>query len=51
VRQLSGKLKLSALRNPIAFLKSFFSDRGEYEGQIQATYLSIARDLERRFPV
>ncbi len=51
VRQLSGKLKLSALRNPIAFFKSLFNDRGEYENQIKATYLKIARDLERRFPV
>jgi hypothetical protein len=51
VRQLSGKLRLSALRNPIAFFKSLFNDRSEYENQIKATYLSIAKDLERRFPV
>jgi triacylglycerol lipase len=51
VRQLSGKLRLSALRNPIAFFKSLFNDRGEYENQIKATYLSIAKDLESRFPV
>jgi triacylglycerol lipase len=51
VRQLSGKLKLSALRNPIAFLRSLFSDRTVYENQIKETYLSIAKDLESRFPV
>ena len=51
VRQLSGKLRLSALRNPIAFFKSLFNDRGEYENRIKAIYLSIAKDLERRFPV
>ena len=51
VRQLSGKLRLSALRNPIAFLRSLFNDRGAYENQIKATYLSIAKDLESRFPV
>ena len=51
VRQLSGKLRLSALRNPVAFFRSLFNDRGEYENQIKATYLSIAKDLEPRFPV
>ena len=51
MRQLSGKLQLSALRNPIAFFRSLFNDRGEYENQIKATYLSIAKDLERRFPI
>jgi len=51
VGQLSGKLQLSALRHPIAFFRSLFNDRGEYENQIKATYLSIAKDLERRFPV
>lgn len=50
VRQLSGKLRLSALRNPIAFFRGLFNDRGEYENQIKATYLSIAKDLESRFP-
>ena len=54
VRQLSGKLRLSALRNPVAFFKGLFglfNDRDEYENQIKATYLSIAKDLESRFPV
>lgn len=51
LHQLSGKLKLSALRNPIAFFKSLFNDRPEYEKQIKGTYLKIAQDLERRFPV
>lgn len=49
--QLSGKLKLSALRNPLAFFKSLFNDRPEYEKQIKGTYLKIAQDLERRFPI
>jgi triacylglycerol lipase len=51
VRQLSGKFNVSALRHPIVFLKGLFGDRGEYENQIKATYLSIAKDLESRFPV
>jgi triacylglycerol lipase len=51
VGQLSGKFKVSALRNPVAFLKGLFGDRGAYEDQIKATYLSMAKDLESRFPV
>lgn len=50
-QQLSGKLRLDALRNPLAAVKSLFDDRRGYEEQIQETYLSIAKDLRDRFPV
>ena len=49
--QLSGKLRLPALLNPLAAVRSLIDDRREYENQIKGTYLSMAEDLQSRFPV
>ena len=49
-RQLSGRLRLPALLDPLALGRSLVHDRREYENQIKGTYLSIAQDLESRFP-
>jgi triacylglycerol lipase len=49
--QLSGKLRLTSLLNPLAAVKSLLDDRRGYEEQIQETYLSIAKDLRERFPL
>lgn len=51
VHQLSGKFRLSTLLNPITAVRGLLDDRREYENQIKGTYLSMAEDLESRFPV
>jgi triacylglycerol lipase len=49
--QLSGKIRLGTLFNPLAAVRSLIDDRREYENQIKGTYLSIAEDLQSRFPL
>lgn len=49
--QLSGKFRLGTLLNPFTAVRSLFDDRREYENQLKGTYLSIAEDLESRFPI
>ncbi len=49
--QLSGKFRLRTLLNPVDAIKGLLDDRREYEDQIRGTYLSMAEDLARRFPV
>jgi triacylglycerol lipase len=51
VHQLSGKLRLGTLLNPLTAVRGLLDDRREYENQIKGTYLSIAEDLQRQFPV
>jgi triacylglycerol lipase len=48
--QLSGKLGLGRLLNPFHLIKDILDDRNEYEEQIKNTYLSIAEDLQERYP-
>jgi triacylglycerol lipase len=50
VHQLSGKFRLSTLLNPVTAIRSALDDRSEYEEQIKNTYLSIAEDLQARYP-
>ena len=51
VHQLSGRFQLGALRNPLTLIRGVLNDRHEYEAQIKNTYLSIAEDLQERYPV
>lgn len=52
VHQLSGKFRLAALlEDPLGAVRGLLGDRREYESLIRGTYLSIAQDLERRFPI
>ncbi|HEX8335244.1 MAG TPA: hypothetical protein VF621_00860 [Pyrinomonadaceae bacterium] len=48
--QLSGKLGLRALLNPFNLVREVLEDRSAYEDAIKGTYLSIAEDLQARYP-
>ena len=51
LHQLSDEFGRDALRDLGGLLGGVLGNRSEYENQIKGTYLSIAEDLERRFPV